>query len=49
MTKEETIEMIKNRIKTEYKKYHNTPVDFIESSARKIVWALEEDSKKANK
>jgi len=49
MTKADMIEMVKARIKTEYDKYHNTPVDFIESAAIKIVLTLEADSKQVKK
>ena len=41
--------MIKARIKTEYIKYDNTPVDFIESATLKIVATIEHDSKQTEK
>lgn len=40
MSRDKLVNLIKERVKTEYDKYHNTPVDFIESAALKIVAAI---------
>ena len=42
-------QMIIARIKTEYRKYHDTPVDFMESAAIKIVLTLEQDAEQVKK
>jgi len=49
MTKAEMKQMIIDRIKTEYRKYHDTPVDFMESAAIKIVLTLEQDAEQVKK
>jgi hypothetical protein len=43
MTRLETVQMIENRIRTEYEKYKHTPVDFALSAAMKIYSSLECD------
>ena len=49
MKEDDMVKMIRARIKTEYDKYHNSPVDFIETSALKIVATLRYLSEKENK
>ena len=47
MKKEDVIELIESRIETEFKKYHDSPVDFIKTSSRKI--ALDESQPRSKK
>ena len=47
MKEDDMVKMIRARIKTEYDKYHNSPVDFIEMAALKIVATLKHNSVKS--